>query len=91
MRFMNCAEYRRLGVRLGSGVTEAGCKRVYTQRLKLSGMRWHKAGAQTILNLRVVLLSGVWEAAYARVLEGSEEVRVGGQRVFHEIEAENAA
>jgi hypothetical protein len=76
---------------LGSGVTEAGCKRVYTQRLKLSGMRWHKAGAQTILNLRVVLLSGVWEAAYARVLEGSEEVRVGGQRVFHEIEAENAA
>jgi hypothetical protein len=91
MKYLNYAEYRRLGVPLGSGVTEAGCKTVYTQRLKLSGMRWHKAGAQTILNLRVLLLSGVWEAAYARVLEGSEQVRVGGQRVVHEIEAENAA
>jgi hypothetical protein len=91
MRFMNYAEYRRLGVPLGSGVTEAGCKTVYTQRLKLSGMRWRKAGAQTILNLRVLLLSGVWDEAYARMLEGGEEVRVGGQRDFHEIEAENAA
>jgi hypothetical protein len=91
MRYRNYAEYRRLGLPLGSGVTEAGCKTVYTQRLKLSGMRWHKAGAQTILNLRVVLLSGVWDEAYARVLEGSEEVRVGGPRVFHESEAENAA
>jgi hypothetical protein len=33
----------------------------------------------------------VWDEAYARVLEGSEEVRVGGPRVFHESEAENAA
>jgi hypothetical protein len=31
------AEYRRLGVPIGSGVTEAACKTVYTQRLKLSG------------------------------------------------------
>jgi hypothetical protein len=91
MRYMDYAEYRRVGVPLGSGVTEAGCKTVYTQRLKLSGMRWHKAGAQTILNLRVLLLSGVWDAAYARVLEGGEEVRVGGQGSFHEIGAENAA
>jgi hypothetical protein len=91
MKYLNYAEYRRLGIPLGSGVTEAGCKTVYTQRLKLSGMRWHKAGAQTILNLRVLQLSGVWEAAYARVLAGSEEVRVGGQRAFDEIEAEYAA
>jgi hypothetical protein len=91
MRYMNYAEYRRLGMPLGSGVTEAGCKTVYTQRLKLSGMRWHKVGAQTILNLRVLHLSGVWDEAYARVLAGVEEIRVGGQRAFHAIEAENAA
>jgi hypothetical protein len=91
MKYLNYAEYRRLGLPLGSGVTEAGCKTVYTQRLKLSGMRWHKAGAQTILNLRVVLLSGVWEDAYARVLEGSEEVRVGSPWAFQENKAENAA
>jgi hypothetical protein len=49
---------------------------VYTQRLKLSGMRWKLPGAQTILNLRVVLLSGVWDQAYERVLQTLEEVQV---------------
>jgi hypothetical protein len=70
------AEYRRLGVPIGSGVTEAACKTVYTQRLKLSGMRWKKAGAQTILTLRVILLSGVWEQVYERTLTGQSEVQV---------------
>ena len=65
---------------MGSGVTEAGCKTVYTQRLKLSGMRWQKAGAQTILNLRVLLLSGVWDAAYERALKDYVEPKVMGQR-----------
>jgi hypothetical protein len=68
MKYMRYAEYRSLGVPLGSGITEAACKTVYTQRLKLSGMRWQQTGAQIILNLRVLQLSGVWEAAYQRVL-----------------------
>jgi hypothetical protein len=81
MTYMKYADYRRVGVPLGSGVTEAGCKTVYTQRLKLSGMRWHKAGAQTILNLRVLQLSGVWDEAYGRVLNEYREPKVGDQRV----------
>jgi hypothetical protein len=52
---------------------------VYTQRLKLSGMRWKQPGAQTILNVRVLQLSGVWEAAYERVLNHIEEVKVRSQ------------
>jgi hypothetical protein len=79
MQYMQYAAYRRVGVPLGSGVTEAGCKTVYTQRLKLSGMRWQKAGAQTILNLRVLQLSSVWDAAYARVLQEYREPQVGDQ------------
>jgi hypothetical protein len=79
MPYMKYAEYRRLGIPLGSGVTEAGCKTVYTQRLKLSGMRWQKAGAQRILNLRVLRLSGVWDEAYRRVLRGIEQPKVWGQ------------
>jgi hypothetical protein len=70
------ADYRRLGLPLGSGVTEAACKTVYTQRLKLSGMRWQKVGAQTILTLRVVVLSGVWAAVYERTLLANTEVQV---------------
>jgi hypothetical protein len=57
-------------------VTEAACKTVYTQRLKLSGMRWQKEGAQTILTLRVILLSGVWQQVYERTLETHSEVQV---------------
>ena len=49
---------------------------MYTQRLKLSGMRWKKAGARTILTLRVILLSGVWSEVYAKTLAVSSRVEV---------------
>jgi hypothetical protein len=64
-RHLQYAEFRRQGLPIGSGVTEAACKTVFTQRLKLSGMRWSGPGAQTILHLRVVLLSGLWDAVYS--------------------------
>ena len=54
-------------------------------------MSWGKAGAQTILDLRVVVLSGVWDEAYARVLAGLEQAQVRGQRAPHQKRAEKAA
>ena len=63
------AEFRAQGLPIGSGITEAACKTVFTQRLKLSGMRWSKAGAQTILNLRVIRLSGVWNQVYQALVD----------------------
>jgi hypothetical protein len=91
MKYMKYAEYKRVGVPLGSGVTEAGCKTIYTQRLKLSGMSWKKAGAQTVLNLRVLLLSGVWEEAYQRVLHSSKQPKVWGQNTSDENSLVSAA
>jgi hypothetical protein len=79
LTYMRYDEYRRLGIPLGSGVTEAGCKTVYTQRLKLSGMRWKREGAQHILQLRVLRLSCVWDQAYRRVLHGMTQAKVRGQ------------
>src|SRR5215217_5864651 len=52
----------------GSGITEAACKVVFTQRLKRSGMAWTIAGGQGILDLRVIRLSGVWDAVHQRYL-----------------------
>jgi hypothetical protein len=75
-RLMRYAAYQRVGIPCGSGVTEAACKTIYTQRLKLSGMRWKKAGAQTIVNLRVLLLSGVWAMAWERVMSDHVSVKV---------------
>ena len=37
---MHYARYRSLGLFVGSGVVEAGCRSVVCQRCKLSGMRW---------------------------------------------------
>ena len=60
--------YRREHLPIGSGITEAACKIVFTQRLKRSGMAWTKEGGQVIVNLRVIWLSGVWETVYQRYL-----------------------
>jgi hypothetical protein len=75
-KFMRYAAYKRVGIPCGSGVTEAACKTIYTQRLKLSGMRWKMPGAQTILNLRVMLLSDIWIEAYRRILMTFKDVKV---------------
>jgi hypothetical protein len=40
------------GLPIGSGVVEAACKTLATQRMKLSGMRWGQDGGQAILTLR---------------------------------------
>ena len=61
-KFMDYAGYRSLHLPIGSGVTEAACKTLFTERLKLSGMRWKKAGASAVLKLRVIHLSGIWDA-----------------------------
>ena len=68
-RWMDYAGYRRRGLPIGSGVTEAACKTVFTQRFKRSGMRWHPESGQVILDLRVIHLSGIWEEAFDRDLD----------------------
>jgi hypothetical protein len=58
---MDYATYRRLRMPIGSGITEAACKIVFTQRFKQSGMKWTIEGGRPILTLRVIRLSGIWE------------------------------
>jgi hypothetical protein len=67
-RRMKYASYRRQGIPIGSGVTEAACKTVFTQRLKRSGMSWRHESGQVIVNLRVLHLSGVWTKVHAQYL-----------------------
>jgi hypothetical protein len=69
-KWMAYWRYHEVGLPIGSGVTEAACKTVFTQRLKQSGMRWDVCGGQVVVTLRVVLLSGVWESAVTRMLVG---------------------
>jgi hypothetical protein len=59
-RWMDYAERRRRRLPIGSGVTEAACKIVFTQRFKRSGMKWNTAGGAVILKLRLTVLSRTW-------------------------------
>jgi hypothetical protein len=51
-------QFRARGLMIGSGPVEAGCKVVVGQRLKGAGMRWSEGGADAMLAVRTVALSG---------------------------------
>jgi hypothetical protein len=57
---MSCAGVL-LGLFVGSGAVEAGCKAIIGQRLILSGMHWTTGGATGILTLRCQEASNRWE------------------------------
>jgi hypothetical protein len=59
---MRYADFRNRGLFVGSGVVEAGCRTIVAQRLKRSGMHWTVRGANAIISLRCLILSGHWEA-----------------------------
>ena len=63
---MHYAHFRDLGMFVGSGVVEAGCKAIIGQRLKLSGMRWNIPGATSIATLRCQEASNRWEEIWQR-------------------------
>ena len=63
---MRYRHFRSLGLFVGSGAVEAGCKAVIGQRLKLSGMHWSLPGATGILTLRCQQASGRWEEIWQR-------------------------
>jgi hypothetical protein len=61
---MAYADYQARGLPIGSGVVEAACKTLATQRLKRSGMSW-RDGKQAILTIRSLQQSQRWPAAWA--------------------------
>lgn len=60
-RRMDYATFRQQGYPIGSGTIESGCKTVVQSRMKQSGMRWSRSGAQAMLALRCLLLSDRWD------------------------------
>ena len=77
--FLDYCQYRRDHLPIGSGVTEAACKTVFTQRLKQSGMTWKLEGGQWIVDLRVIQLSGLWPQVYQAYLQAKMLPEMGTQ------------
>jgi len=61
---MRYAQAQAHNLPIGSGVVEAACKTLVTQRMKRSGMRWRHAGGQAILTFRALLQSDRFDRAW---------------------------
>src|SRR5215510_5268882 len=62
---MRYSDLRAQNLPIGSGVVEAACKTLVSQRLKRSGMRWRTAGGQAILTFRALCQSERFERAWS--------------------------
>jgi hypothetical protein len=83
--------YRRQGLAIGSGITEAACKTLFTQRFKQSGMKWSLEGGQVVVNLRVIWLSQLWSTIIDAYLQLPSQLQPrtkdGFRTTCHEIAA----
>jgi hypothetical protein len=70
MDYWSC---RRRGLAIGSGITEAACKTLFTQRFKQSGMKWSLEGGQVVVDLRVIWISKLWHRVFAAYVDPSSQ------------------
>lgn len=54
------AHYRAAHWDIGSGTVESTCKQLFNMRLKGPGMRWSRPGAQAVIHLRCLHITGRW-------------------------------
>ena len=87
---MRYAKARAQHLPIGSGVVEAACKTLATERMKRSGMRWRHTGGQAILTLRALHQSARFERGwkllsntYKRTVVIPENVVLFPKRTVH--------
>lgn len=61
---MRYAALKQANLPIGSGVVEAACKTLVTERLKRSGMRWGEAGGQAVLTFRAAIQSRRFDSSW---------------------------
>jgi len=60
--YMHYDTYLACGWPVGTGVVEGAGGHLVKDRMEQAGMRWTKAGAQAVLDLRALRLNGQWDA-----------------------------
>jgi hypothetical protein len=73
--FMDYWSCRQRGLAIGSGITEAACKTLFTQRFKQSGMKWSLEGGQVVVDLRVIWISKLWPNVFERYVNRSSHAK----------------
>ena len=88
---MDYCTCRRLRTPIGSGITEAACKILFTQRFKRAGMKWNIEDGKPILALRVIALSKLWSTVRGAWLEACNMSQPRTPRTHHGTSAKIAA
>lgn len=58
---MRYDEYLRDGYPIASGAVEGACRHLVKDRMERAGMHWTVPGAQAMLDVRSIYVSGLWE------------------------------
>lgn len=89
---MDYAAYLQQGLPIASGVIEATCKTLVTQRMKCSGMHWGMSGGQAILSLRSVIQSGRWQQAWSLIqAQFRKPVSIVKEQIMNELHQNSVA
>ncbi len=78
-QYMRYNEYLEQGFPIASGVVEGACKNLIKDRMERSGMRWQLRGAEAMLKLRAIKLSGDMEEYWKYHIE-QDHRRLYGKR-----------
>jgi len=66
-------EYLKKGFPIATGIIEGACSSLVKDRTDRSGMKWTKAGAQAVLNLRALKQNGDWSAYWLYYMESERK------------------
>ena len=72
---MRYARFKKLGMFIGSGAIEGGCKAIVVQRTKQAGMHWTVHGAADIIALRTQHASSRWDELWTAPAASSPGLR----------------
>lgn len=82
---MRYDEYLAAGYPIGSGVAEGACRHLVKDRLELTGMRWERPGAQSMLHLRAIYLNGEWDTFVNYRIEREQAALYGPDTVYEKV------
>jgi len=82
---MHYDEYLAAGYPIGSGVAEGACRHLVKDRLELTGMRWERKGAQSMLHLRAIYLNGEWDQFVNYRIEKEQAALHGPGTVYEKV------
>lgn len=77
---MRYAELREEGLPIGTGAVEGAVRQLVAMRLDGPGMRWSPARAEHVLQLRAMVINGMWEPFMAYVIEQAHAKGLSKQR-----------